>query len=67
MTSFKKFYSKNRDRSISLEYEMMKHEYYRDFEFDLLKHLQESFHDNQSESNSEITYTLKLKNNQSEK
>ena len=33
----------------------------------LSKHLQESFHDNQSESNSEITYTLKLKNNQSEK
>jgi len=62
MTSFKKFYSKNRDRSISREYERMKNEFFSDLEFDYQKHLQESFHDNQSESNSEITYTLKQKN-----
>ena len=62
MSTYKKFYNKRREHRFSREYELNKYEYFRDLEFDYQKHLQDTFVEDQSESNSEITYTLKQKN-----
>ena len=57
---FKKFYNKYFDRNFSQNYELQKYEYYNDLEYDFLKYLEDLSHEDQSESNSKITYTLKV-------
>jgi len=54
---FKKFYNKYFDRKFSRNYELQKYEYYRDLEFDYLKYLEDLSHEDQSESNSTITFS----------
>ena len=54
---FKKFYNKYFDRKFSRNYELQKYEYYRDLEFDYLKYLEDLSHEDQSESNSSITFS----------
>ena len=60
-TDFDKFLSNSKSH-FSRNYELQKYEYYRDLDFDYQKYLQDTFHEDQSESNSEITYTSKQKN-----
>ena len=61
---FKKFYNKYFDRKFSRNYELQKYEYYRDLEFDYLKYLEDLSHEDQSQSNSKITYTLEESDNE---
>ena len=50
-TDFDKFLSNSKSH-FSRNYELQKYEYYRDLEFDYQKYLQDTFHEDQSESNS---------------
>ena len=61
---FKKFYNKYFDRKFSQNYELQKYEYYNDLEYDFLKYLEDLSHEDQSESNSKITYTLEESDNE---
>ena len=57
---FKNFYNKYRDSHVSQRYELQKHEYYRDLEYDFLKYLEELSHEDQSLSNSKMTSSYSL-------
>ena len=61
---FRKFYNKYFNRKFSRNYELQKYEYYRDLEFDYLKYLEDLSHEDQSQSNSKITYTLEESDNE---
>ena len=58
------FYNKYRDYSPGCSYDLQKYEYYRDLEFDYLKYLEDLSHEDQSQSNSKITYTLEESDNE---
>ncbi len=58
-TDFDKFLSNSKSH-FSRNYELQKYEYYRDLEFDYQKYLQDTFHEDQSESNSKITSSYNL-------
>jgi hypothetical protein len=55
-TDFDKFLSNSKSH-FSRNYELQKYEYYRDLDFDYQKYLQDTFHEDQSESNSTITFS----------
>ena len=54
---YKNFYNKYNDSHVSQRYELQKYEYYRDLEFDFLKYLEDLSHEDQSQSNSTITFS----------
>ena len=54
---FKKFFNKFRDFNTSRNYELMKYEFYNDLKYDYLKYLEDLSHEDQSESNSTITFS----------
>jgi hypothetical protein len=58
-TDFDKFLSNSKSH-FSRNYELQKYEYYRDLDFDYQKYLQDTFHEDQSESNSKITSSYNL-------
>jgi len=58
-TDFDKFLSNSKSH-FSRNYELQKYEYYRDLDFDYQKYLQDTFHEDQSESNSTITSSYNL-------
>ena len=59
-TDFDKFLSNSKSH-FSRNYELQKYEYYRDLDFDYQKYLQDTFHEDQSESNSTITSCFEIR------